>query len=129
MTGVQTCALPIFKAQDLQRKATKDQQDFILKQQDQQIERERIAANQETAGANMALKLHEDNKKREHAHETAGFQAGMDLHKHNTNLDEQRAIAFDDREHQARLERMRQDVQQKLAETAAKQKPNKPKGE
>jgi hypothetical protein len=117
------------KQAEQQRKATKDQQDFAIKQQQVEIERERIASHQETAGAQLAIKAASDLQKLHHQHESQGFQAGMELHKHRAQIDEQRANAFNEREHQAHLERMRQNVQQKLAETSAQQKPKPQKGE
>ena len=123
------------KAQDLQRKAKKDQDDFLLKQQQLQIDRERVQGEQEKSGAQMALKVHETTSKLDNLHETQGFQAAVDLHKHNTTLDHQRnntfnqqehqqSMATNDQEHQRRLEEMRQSVQQKLASKTAQ----KPKG-
>jgi hypothetical protein len=122
------------KAQDLQRKAKKDQDDFMLKQEQLQIDRERIAADQEKAGAQAALKLHDTVAKLDNQHETQGFKAGLDLRKHHMTLEQQRhntfnqqehqaSMANDDREHQQRLEQMRQSVQQKLTESSVQPKP------
>ena len=117
------------KQQELQRKSAKDQMDAQLKQEQIQVERERNAMHQETAGAQLAIKASSDLQKLHHQHESQGFQAGLDLHKHRANLGEQRANTFNEQEHQRRLEEMRSNVQQKLAEQSAQQKPKPQKGE
>lgn len=109
------------KAQELQRKAAKDQMDAQLKAQQLQVERERIAAQQETAGAQLAVKAHNDEQKLQHGKESEGFKAGLDLHKHRSNLSEQRNNSFNQQEHQRKLAEMQQNVQQKLNQ----QKPKK----
>ena len=111
------------KQQDLQRKAAKDQADNQLKQQQLQVERERIQSQQETAGAQLAVRVHTDSQQAEHAKETQGFQAGIDMHKHQSNLAHQASTAFNDQEHQKKLQEMQHAVQQKLTEKQA----NKPR--
>ena len=81
------------KGQDLQRKTQKDMSDAALKAQQLQIERERIAANQESEGAKLAAKIHGDREQRSHAHEEKGFSAGVDMHKHGLTLSHQQQIA------------------------------------
>jgi hypothetical protein len=117
------------KAEDLKRKAKKDADDFAIKQAQLEVERERIMSHQETAGAQMAIKVHESRQKIEHSGEAEGARMGMDMHKHHTNLQHQRENAFNQAEHQRKLEEMRQNVQQKLAESSAQPKPKPQKGE
>lgn len=106
------------KAQDLQRKTKKDQDDFAIKQAQVQVERERIDAQQETSGAQLAMKSHQESQRTEHAKESEGVKLGMDMYKHNTNIDSQQ-----------QLEQMRQSVQQRLAGQSAQPKPKSQKGE
>ena len=98
------------KAQELQRKAQKDQTDAQLKLQQFQIERERIAAQQQTAGAQLAVKAHNDQEQRRHAHESEGARLGIDAIKHASTLKHQKE--------QARIQAMQ-------AMQAAKNKPTK----
>jgi hypothetical protein len=70
------------KAQDLQRKAQKDQTDAQLKLAQMEVERERIKAQAETAGAQLAVKAHNDQEQRRHAHESEGARLGVDAIKH-----------------------------------------------
>ena len=81
------------KQQDAQRKAAKDQADFVLKQQAQQIERERIAAQQETEGAKLALKATTDNQRAQENQETEGFRLGMEMRKQHMAQTHQRGMA------------------------------------
>ena len=106
------------KAQDLQRKTKKDADDFMIKQAQLQVERERIDAQQETSGAQLAIKSNQESQRAEHAKETEGVKVGMDMYKHRTNIDSQH-----------RLEEMRQSVQQRLSEQSAQNKPKPKKGE
>ena len=89
--------------------------DANLKAQQLQIERERIAANQESEGAKLAAKIHGDREHRSHAHEEKGFSAGVDMHKHGLTLSHQQQIARYQAEQQA---------QQKAQQETAK-KPTK----
>jgi hypothetical protein len=90
------------KGQDLQRKAAKDQSDAMLKQQQLQIERDRINAQQETEGVKIAMKAQADKQQRDHTHEQAGFTTGMDMQKHQMMLANQREIAQMQAEHRAK---------------------------
>jgi hypothetical protein len=117
------------KAQDLERKAKKDADDFAFKQEQLAVERERIAAQQETAGAQMIIKAQESRQKLAHSGEAEGARMGMDIHKYRMNLQHQRENSFNQAEHQRKLEEMRQTVQQKLAESSAQPKPKPQKGE
>lgn len=117
------------KAQDLERKAKKDADDFAFKQEQLAVERERIAAQQETAGAQMIIKAQESRQKLAHSGEAEGARMGMDIHKYRMNLQHQRENSFNQAEHQRKLEEMRQNVQQKLAESSAQPKPKPQKGE
>ena len=81
------------KGQDLQRKTQKDQSDAQLKAQQLQIERDRIAAQQETEGAKLASKVHGEREQRRAAHEEKGFTTAVDLHKHALSLSQQEQMA------------------------------------
>jgi hypothetical protein len=98
------------KAQDLQRKAQKDQTDAQLKLAQMEVERERIKAQAETAGAQLAVKAHNDQEQRRHAHESEGARLGVDAIKHASNIRHQKE--------QARLQAMQ-------AMQTAKNKPKK----
>jgi len=105
------------KQQDLQRKSQKDQMDQQAKMAQLQIEKMRIDANQETKGAELAIKMASEKYQRDHAHEQQGFTTAADMHKHQMQLSQQ-----------AQMEQFRA---QQQAELAAKQKAQKPtkKGE
>ena len=90
------------KAQEQQRKAAKDQADAMLKQQQLQIERDRINAQQETEGMKIAMKAQADKQQRDHTHEQAGFTSGMDMQKHQMMLNTQKEIARMQAESRAR---------------------------
>ena len=81
------------KAQDLQRKTQKDMSDAQLKEQQIQVERERIAAQQHTAGAQAALKMYSEEQSHNRNHELEGAKSGVDLSKHNRQLDHQQKLA------------------------------------
>jgi hypothetical protein len=117
------------KAEDLKRKSKKDADDFAIKQAQLEVERERIMAQQEAAGAQIAIKAHESKQKYEYNAEIEGARMGVDMHKHRTNLSNQRENSFNQSEHQRKLEEMRNNVQQKLAESSAQPKPKPQKGE
>jgi hypothetical protein len=70
--------LAIKKAEQ-ERKAKKDATDAMLKEQQLQIERERIDAQQEIAGANMAMKHMNDKERLEAEQEREGFRQGMQM--------------------------------------------------
>jgi hypothetical protein len=81
------------KAQEQQRKAAKDQMDAQLKQAQLQIERERINAQQETEGAKIAMKAKSEHEQRQAIQEQQGFTTGIDMHKHQQQLDIQERVA------------------------------------
>jgi hypothetical protein len=81
------------KAQDLQRKAQKDQSDAQLKLAQMEVERERIKAQSETAGAQLAVKAMGDREQRRNAHESEGARLGVDATKHAMNLQHQKEQA------------------------------------
>jgi hypothetical protein len=97
------------KQQDLQRKVQKDQTDATLKAQQQQIERERIAAQQNTAGAQAAIKMYSEEQAHNRNQHIEGSKAGVDLAKHDRQL-----------AHQEKLAQMQ-------ANLTARQQTNKPK--
>ena len=105
------------KGQDLQRKVAKDRSDAMLKQQQLQVERERIEAQQESKGAELAVRAQSERAQREAQQEQQGFSSAADMHRHRTQLD-----------HQAELERLRQAQAERQAQKQAKQ-PAKKKGE
>ena len=116
------------KQQDLQRKSQKDQMDQQAKMAQLQIEKMRIDANQETKGAELAIKMASERHQRDHSHEQQGFTTAADMHKHAVGT------AADMHKHQMQLSQQAQMEQfkaQQQAELAAKQKAQKPtkKGE
>ena len=77
------------KQADQKRKADKDAADAMLKGQQLQLERERIQAQQETAGAQMATKYMSDKERQDAEQEREGFRQGMDFHKARMQRDHQ----------------------------------------
>jgi len=67
------------KQAEVQRKIAKDQADAVAREQQLQIERERIDAQKEIAGANMAVKTHADRMKLDRTQETEGFRMAMNI--------------------------------------------------
>jgi hypothetical protein len=67
------------KQAEVQRKIAKDQADAVAREQQLQIERERIDAQKEIAGANMAVKTHADRMKLDRTQETEGFRTAVNL--------------------------------------------------
>ena len=67
------------KQAEVQRKIAKDQADALAREKQLQIERERIDAQKEIAGANMAVKTQTDRMKLDRTQETEGFRAAMNL--------------------------------------------------
>jgi hypothetical protein len=61
--------------------------------QQQQIERERIAAQQQTEGAKTALQMMNERHKLDKSHEIDGTRAGLELTKHREQLSHQERIA------------------------------------
>ena len=74
------------KAAEQQRKAAKDVIDAQLKQEQIAVERERIQAQQQTAGAQAAVKAMTDKQAREDAQRAEGSKAGLELLKHQQTL-------------------------------------------
>jgi len=67
------------KQAEVQRKIAKDQADAMAREQQLQIERERIDAQKEIAGANMAVKTQADRMKLDRTQETEGFRSAINL--------------------------------------------------
>jgi hypothetical protein len=100
------------KAQDLQRKAKKDNDDLQTKMAQLQVEVQRLTAQhdleqqkidlqQETEGAKTALKMYSEQLQREAQQEQMGHSAGVDLMRHREQLQHQREIDQERRAHQA----------------------------
>lgn len=81
------------KQGELQRKAAKDQLDAMLKQQQLEVERERIASQARTAGAQMAVKVSADKEKMQMDQRKEGAKAGLETMKLERTLAQQREIA------------------------------------
>ena len=81
------------KQGELQRKSAKDQLDAMLKQQQLEVERERIASQARTAGAQMAVKVSADADKLEKEQQKEGSKAGIEMLKLERTLAQQREIA------------------------------------
>ena len=81
------------KQGELQRKAAKDQLDAMLKQQQLEVERERIASQARTAGAQMAVKVSADKEKMQMDQRKEGAKAGLEAVKLELTLAQQREIA------------------------------------
>ena len=88
MTGVQTCALPIFqlqqqelqlKAQEVQIKQKKLQIDAAAKADQQDIERERIAAQKEIAGMQVGAKVAKDKAELSSKDQLEGLRIGAEI--------------------------------------------------
>ena len=67
------------KQAEVQRKIAKDQLDAAAKDKQMSIEMERINAQKEIAGANMAVKSQTDRMKLDRTQETEGFRAAMTM--------------------------------------------------
>jgi len=70
------------KQAEVQRKIAKDQADSAARMAQLEIEKQRIDAQKEIAGANMAIKVETDRIKSDRQQESEGFRATLDLHKH-----------------------------------------------
>lgn len=81
------------KAQDLQRKAQKDMSDAQLKAQQIEVEKLRIAAQQENAGAQLAVKAAMEKNRLATEQEVSGFKLGIDAAKHQSGLRHQKEMA------------------------------------
>jgi len=73
------------KQAEVQRKIAKDQADAMAREQQLQIERERIDAQKEIAGANMAVKTQTDRMKLDRTQESEGFRAAVTLQQQRMN--------------------------------------------
>ncbi len=69
------------KQAEVQRKIAKDQADAAARDKQLQIELERINAQKEIAGANMAIKVESDRMRVNKQQESEGFRAALDLGK------------------------------------------------
>jgi hypothetical protein len=67
------------KQAEVQRKIAKDQLDAAAKEKQMAIEMERINAQKEIAGANMAVKSQTDRMKLDKQQESEGFRAAMTM--------------------------------------------------
>jgi hypothetical protein len=74
------------KAQEIQRKAQKDQADIQLKQQQQQIEKERIASQERAAMASVQAKQQTDMERIQSHEEIEGMRMGVQVQRDNDNL-------------------------------------------
>jgi hypothetical protein len=77
------------KQAEQKRKVDKDAADAMLKAKQLELEKQRIDAQQETAGAQMAMKHVNDNKRTEAEQEREGFRQGMDFHKARMQREQQ----------------------------------------
>ena len=68
------------KQAEVQRKIAKDQADAAARMAQIQIEKERIDAQKEIAGANMAVKVQADREKADKQHELEGFRTAVNMH-------------------------------------------------
>jgi hypothetical protein len=73
------------KQAEVQRKIAKDQADAMAREQQLQIERERIDAQKEIAGANMAVKTQSERMKMDRSQESEGFRAAMTMQQQRMN--------------------------------------------
>jgi hypothetical protein len=81
------------KAAEQQRKAAKDMIDAQLKQEQIAVERERIKAQQQTAGAQAAMKAATDKEARDAAQRVEGSKASLEMIKLRQTLANQKEIA------------------------------------
>jgi hypothetical protein len=99
------------KAQDLQRKAKKDNDDLQTKMAQLQVEVQRLQAQHELEqqkidmqheadGAKAALKMFSDQSQREAQQEQMGHSAGVDLIRHREQLNHQRETDREKRAHE-----------------------------
>jgi hypothetical protein len=74
------------KAQDLARKAEKDKSDAMLKQQQIETERMRIASHEEIEGTKIGVNIAKDKETQAANTEMRGAEMGIDLAKHHATL-------------------------------------------
>jgi hypothetical protein len=72
------------KQAEVQRKIAKDQLDAAAKDKQMEIEMERINAQKEIAGANMAMKHSSDKQRNDTQMEMEGFRQGMEMNRQRT---------------------------------------------
>ena len=101
------------KMAEQQRKAKKDQDDFQLKMQQIQLEAKRIAAQQETEGAKMAIQASLAKRKEVADHTLEGARMAIDVSKQREQMMHQKDVA-----------KMQTEAQK---ESATKQTETKPK--
>jgi hypothetical protein len=65
------------KQAEVQRKIAKDQADAAARMRQLEIEQERINAQKEIAGANMAVKVQSEKDKTDKQHELEGFKSAL----------------------------------------------------
>jgi hypothetical protein len=78
------------KMQDLQRKAAKDQTDAQLKQEQINVEKARIEAQQQTEGAKLMAKTYADRDKTQAQQQSEGFRVMADVDRHRRELEQRR---------------------------------------
>jgi len=78
------------KMQDLQRKSQKDMSDAQLKQEQINIEKARIEAQQQTEGAKLMAKTYADRDRTKAQQESEGFRIMSDVHKSKMQIAAQR---------------------------------------
>jgi hypothetical protein len=116
------------KKADLDRKVKKDQVDAQFEMAKLALEKDKIDSQQYQAGAQLAVKSNFDKIKMDNDEKKQGFNAVMDLHKHEANLKQQQNVSrsqYDQnvQNHELKLEELRQKTQQRLAEQRKTQKP------
>jgi hypothetical protein len=81
------------KAQDLQRKTQKDVTDAQLKQEQINVEKSRIEAQQEAEGAKLMAKTYAERDRARAQQESEGFRVMSEVDKHRRQLEVQRELA------------------------------------
>jgi hypothetical protein len=81
------------KAQDLQRKTQKDVTDAQLKQEQINVEKSRIEAQQEVEGAKLMAKTYSDRDRTKAQQESEGFRIMSDVHRAEMQMAAQRENA------------------------------------
>ena len=122
------------KQAEAQRKAQKDMTDAQFQAQKLALEKQRIDNQQYQAGANIAIKAHQDQAQIVHQQRTQGFNAALDAHKFYADKQHTVQMAhttqahnihntFNDQEHERKLEEMRQRMQERMQERQTKPQP------
>ena len=81
------------KMQDLQRKSQKDMADVQLKQEQINVEKSRIEAQQQTEGAKLMAKTYADRDKAQTQQQSEGFRVMSEVHRAEMQLAAQRENA------------------------------------